>query len=73
MDLNELDKEKLEYEFITLRGYYFNRCNEKIECFLNKYQGHPLKDIVLKYIDTSFKEIFETSEKAIEEYLSKKK
>ncbi len=65
------DKKKLIEEYIVMRGYYFNRCGEKLDKFNDKYENHHLKDIVLQDINTSFRDIFQTAEKAIENYLSK--
>lgn len=71
--MNTDNREILIREFISMRGYYYNFCDEKIEKFLDKYQKNPLKDIVIKYLDTSFRDVHQTAEKAIEEYLDSQK
>lgn len=60
----------IEYKF--LRGKYFNQYNEDRKGFAMKYKNHELFGYVMKGLDTSFRDIEQTAEKFVKQYLLKK-
>lgn len=64
-----MKKEELIKEYIQMRSYYYNFTGEKIKEFDDKYKGHRLYQYVVETLDTSFRDVHQTAEKAVEKYL----
>ena len=69
---DKLLHDKITKEYISMRGYYFNFCGEDIKKFEEKFSGNLLKEYVLKYLDTSFRDVFIVSSIASLEYIISK-
>ena len=75
----ELDKlvvqnyNHLVVEYKRLRGEYFNKFNEDRKEFALKYsKTHELFGAVMKTLNTSFRDVEQTAEKAVKDYLLSK-
>ena len=63
----------LVVEYKRLRGEYFNKYNEDRKAFALRYsRTHELFGCVMKTLNTSFRDIEETAEKAVKDYLLSK-
>lgn len=55
-------------EFKKLRGIYFNKYNENRKEFALKYRNHRLFGLVMKTLNTSFRDVENTAVNAIKDY-----
>ena len=55
-------------EFKKLRGIYFNKYNEDRKEFALKYRNHRLFGLVMKTLNTSFRDVENTAVNAIKDY-----
>ena len=63
----------LVVEYKRLRGEYFNKYNEDRKAFALRYsRTHELFGCIMKTLNTSFRDIEETAEKAVKSYLLNK-
>lgn len=62
-------KDNLIAEWKRLRGEFFNILDEDIEKFRKKYSGHPLYNSIIKYLNTSFRDINQIAKSEIDKFL----
>ena len=62
----------LVVEYKDLRGQYFNKFQEDRKEFAKKYSKHELFGYVMKGLGTSFRDIEQTAEKHVKDYISGK-
>lgn len=67
-----MNKEKLIKEYISLRGLYFHKYQSDMEKFTKDNKQKDLFIYVIADIDTSFRDIYLTAEKAVIKYINDK-
>lgn len=59
----------IQSEFLKMRGYYYNICEENFDKYKEKYNNHPLYNISLRYMHGSLKDVFEIAKELEKEYI----